>query len=110
MSYPTTVNDWRIALFAYTPAETPENADLWASVEQAQAVRSVVLSLVDFFHAAKSHADLDADGLRLLVGAAHLIAENGFYGLGGEAAVVLATRAGDVPEPARVYPIGEGLL
>jgi hypothetical protein len=110
MNYPTTIPAWREALFAYTPAETPENADLWASVEQAQRVRSTVVSLVEFFNAAKSHPDLDADGLRLLVGAAHLIAENGFHDLGGEAAVVLATRAGDVPEPAPVDPIGEGLL
>jgi hypothetical protein len=61
-----------------------------------------VLACVATFDALKAAPDLTQDGLRLLLGAAHLIAAGGWHGLAGDAATLLAQRAGQLVnnEPA----------
>jgi acyl dehydratase len=98
MTYPASIPEFRAALLAYNPA--PDHAD---PIYAAQGAASPVLACVSTFDALKAAPDLTQDGLRLLLGAAHLIASGGWHGLAGEAASVLATRAGQLVnnEPAQ---------
>ena len=91
MTYPTTIPDFRTALLTYEPAE-----DYAEAIYTAQAAGSPVVQAVDVFAALRAAVDLDQPGLSLLLGAAHLIASGGWHGKAGDAATVLATRAGDL--------------
>lgn len=97
MAYPTTIITFRDALLAYNPAD-----DHASAIEGAQMDRSVVLQAVQVFEALKAAPDLSQSGLSLLLGAAHLIAANGWHGLAGDAVTVVAQRAAEyvAPEPA----------
>jgi hypothetical protein len=88
---PTDIPSFRATLLVYEPA--PDHAE---RIYAAQAAAPPVLACVSAFDALKAAPDLTQDGLRLLLGAAHLIASGGWHGLAGEAASVLATRAGQL--------------
>ncbi len=94
MSYPTTIPAFRDALFAYQPGE--DHAD---AIYTAQAQGSPVVQAVNTFNALKSAPELTQAGLSLLLGAAYLISSNGWFGLAGEAATILATRASQLQPP-----------
>ena len=97
MTYPTTIPDFRAAVLAYVP-----DTDIEEAFYVAQAHGSPVVQAVGVFDLLGPVAELDQDGLALLLGAAHLIASHGWFGKAGEAATVLATRAqGSVNEPAQ---------
>jgi hypothetical protein len=86
MAYPKDIPAFRDALLAYSaPA-----GEIEEKVAEAQAQASVVVQAVGLFNALKGRvaemqAADDRAGLRLLAGAAHLIAANAWHGLGGEA-------------------------
>lgn len=94
--YPNTIPAFRDALLAYQPADDHAEA-----IYAAHAQASPVVQAVNTFHALKAVPDLSQAGLSLLLGAAYLISSNGWFGLAGEAATVLATRAKDLNEPAQ---------
>ena len=89
MTYPTTIPDFRAAVMAYNPP-----TDIAEAFYVAQGQGSPVVQAVGVFDLLGPVAELDQDGLALLLGAAHLIASNGWFGKASEAATVLATRAG----------------
>ena len=97
MTYPSTIPAFRDALQAYVPAEP--NVD---SIEIAQMERSAVAQAVRVFETFKADTELDNDGLALLLGAAHLIASNGWYGLAGDAVTVVAQRAAEYVPPSLI--------
>jgi hypothetical protein len=81
MSYPTDIPAFRAALLDYEPAATHAEA-----IYAAQGRASPVSQSVEAFQCLRGAvADLDASGLRLLAGAAHLIAAGGWHGLAGDA-------------------------
>lgn len=90
MNYPSNLPDWRDALLAYAPGE-----DHAESIHEAQAAASPVVACVTAFNALRSVQDLPQDGLRVLLGAAHLIAAGGWHGLAGEAATLIGQRAAE---------------
>lgn len=96
--YPTNIPDWREQLLAYVPAEDHAQA-----IYEAQAAASPVLAAVSAFNALKAAQGLSGDGLKVLLGAAHLIAAGGWHGLAGDAATLIGQRAGelnaDAPAP-----------
>lgn len=95
MSYPTTIPDWRDKLLAYQPGEDHSEA-----IYEAQGAASPVVACVTTFNALKAAEGLSEDGLKVLLGAAHLIASGGWHGLAGEAATLIGQRAGElVAEP-----------
>lgn len=96
MNYPADIVSFRTTLMNYQPAEDHADA-IW----MAQAATSPVGQAVDVFNALKSAPDLSQAGLALLLGAAHLIASGGWYGLAGEAATLLAQRA------AQLQPVSD---
>jgi hypothetical protein len=51
---------------------------------------------VETFNALKAAPDITQAGLALLLGSAHLIASNGWFGLAGEAATLIGQRAGEL--------------
>jgi hypothetical protein len=89
--HPTDIPSFRATLLLYEPA--PDHAE---RIYAAQAAASPVLACVTTFDALKAVPDLMQDGLTVLLGAAHLIAAGGWHGLAGEAANVLAQRAGQL--------------
>jgi len=89
--YPTTIPAFRDALLAYTPADDHAEA-----IYAAQGQASPVVQCVDVFNALKAAPDLSQAGLSLLLGSAHLIASNGWFGLAGEAATLIGQRAGEL--------------
>lgn len=92
--YATTISDFRAALLNYQPP-----AEFEPAIYSAQAAASPVVQCVETFGALKGAADLDQPGLSLLLGAAYLIAAGGWHGKDaspGEAATILAARAGDL--------------
>jgi hypothetical protein len=91
MTYPTSIPDFRNALLAYEPDEATSEA-----IYTAQAAGSPVVQAVDVFTVLSGAVDLDQPGLALLLSAAHLIAAGGWHGKAGEAATVLAARAGEL--------------
>ena len=91
MTHPTNVPDFRAALLAYEPEESIADG-----IFAAQSANSPVVQAVGVFDLLGPVADLDQDGLRLLLGAAHLIAFGGWHGKARDAATVLATRAGNL--------------
>lgn len=91
MTYPTTIPDFRTALLAYEPAD--DHAD---AIYTAQGHASPVVQCVEVFNALKAAPDITQAGLSLLLGSAHLIASGGWHGLAGEAAIVLAAKAGQL--------------
>lgn len=91
MSYPLNIPDWRDALLAYQPAE--DHAD---AIYLAQAASSPVLACVEAFNTLKAAEGLSESGLKVLLGAAHLIASGGWHGLAGEAATLIGQRAGEL--------------
>lgn len=97
MSYPTNITSWRAELLAFQPAE--EHVD---AIYEAQAAASPVVACVTAFNALKAAQGLTEDGLKVLLGAAHLIAAGGWHGLAGEAATLIGQRAADLipPQPA----------
>ena len=100
MTYPTNTPDWRALLLAYNPQEDQAEA-----IHEAQAAASPVVGCVTVFNALKSVPDLDQNGVKLLLGAAHLIAAGGWHGLSGEAAMLIGQRARDVmPDPSPGEP------
>lgn len=99
MSYPTNIPEWRTALLAYEPAEKYADA-----IYEAQAAASPVVACVTAFNTLKAAADLPEDGLRVLLGAAHLIAAGGWHGLAGEAATLIGQRAKDLDSPDAPAP------
>lgn len=96
--YPTNRDDFRAALLAYAPPE-----DVQEAIYAAQAATSVVVAAVEVFNTLKT-IDVDEAGLRLLLGAAHLIAAGGWYGLSGEAATLLGQRARELDLPDAPAP------
>jgi hypothetical protein len=94
MTYPSTIPAFRSALLAYVPPEAHSSV-----IEGAQMDRSAVLQAIQVFEALKDDAELDNDGLALLLGAAHLIAANGWHGLAGAAVTIVAQRAGEYVAP-----------
>jgi hypothetical protein len=91
MSYPTEIPTFRAAVMAYDPP-----TDIAEAFYVAQGQGSTVVQAVGVFDLLGPVAELDQDGLALLLGAAHLIASNGWHGLAGEAATILATRVGQL--------------
>jgi len=91
MTYPTTISAFRDALLAYTPADDHAEA-----IYTAQGQASPVVQAVETFNALKAAPDLSQAGLSLLLGSAHLIASNGWFGLAGEAATLIGQRAGEL--------------
>ena len=89
--YPTTIPDFRAAVLAYLPGTGIEEA-----FYAVQSAGSPVVQAVGVFDILGPVADLDQDGLRLLLGAAHLIAAGGWHGKAGDAATMLAARVGDL--------------
>lgn len=106
MNYPTDIPSFRAALLAYQPAD--DHAD---AIYTAQGHASPVVQAVGVFNALKAAPDLTQSDLSLLLGSAHLIASGGWYGLAGEAATVIALKAGQLDalevDPLAVdYPAG----
>lgn len=95
MRYPTDLTSFKTLLLEYA---APEDSDVETATEGARQARSPVVACVIVFKAFRAAPDLDEGGLRLLVTAAHLIAAGGWHGLAGDAAVVLAERAAELPE------------
>jgi hypothetical protein len=91
MTYPNTIPDFRTALLAYVPDETISEA-LYAAQSQA----SPVVQAVSVFDLLSPIADLDQEGLALLLGAAHLIAVGGWHGKADAAVTLIATRASEL--------------
>lgn len=89
--FPSTIPEFRAAVMAYDPDTGIEEA-----FYAVQSAGSPVVQAVGVFDLLGPVADLDQDGLRLLLGAAHLIASGGWHGKAGDAATVLVTRAGDL--------------
>lgn len=89
--YATNIPDWREQLLAYAPAEDHAEA-----IYEAQGAASPVLACVTAFNALKAAQGLSQDGLKVLLGAAHLIAAGGWHGLAGEAATLIGQRAGEL--------------
>ena len=89
--YATNIPDWRQQLLAYDPGE--DHAD---GIYEAQGAASPVLACVTAFNAMKAAQGLSADGLKVLLGAAHLIASGGWHGLAGDAATLIGQRAGEL--------------
>lgn len=95
MSFPRTVAAFRAALTAYQPAE-----DIAEHIYAAQAKASIVRQSADVFNALKAMPGLDQDGLRLLVGAAYIMANATWqHGLGTEPVEVLMARAAEIIPP-----------
>lgn len=92
--YPTNIPDWRDLLLAYQPPEDHAEA-----INRAQMAANIVPQCVEVFNALKNAPGLSQDGLRLLVGAAHLIASSAWNGMGTEAAMLIGQRARDVMPP-----------
>lgn len=90
MAYPDTIPAFRDALLSYIPAEDHE-----AAIYEAQAQASPVAQSVRVFETLKTAESLSNDGLGLLLGAATLIASNGWHGLAGEAVALIAARSAD---------------
>lgn len=88
MSYPTSIPEFRAAVMAYQP-----DTGIAEAFYAAQAQGSPVVQAVGVFDLLGPVAELDQDGLRLLLGAAHLIAAGGWHGKAGDAAALLASRA-----------------
>lgn len=94
MNYPNTISEVRASIQSYAPTI----AETSAAVERAANERSIVDASVGVFDALSPHVDdLDADGLRVLVGCARLIDKNGYYGKGEEAFAVFARVAPMLP-------------
>lgn len=97
LMYPTNIPAWRTSLLAYEPGE--DHAD---AIYEAQAMASPVVATVKAFNALKGADGLSEDGLKVLLGAAHLIASGGWHGLAGEAATLIGQRARELdplPDP-----------
>jgi hypothetical protein len=93
--YPTTIVTFRAAVLAYEP-----DAGIAEAFYAAQSAGSPVVQAVGVFDLLGPVADLDQDGLQLLLGAAHLIAAGGWHGKAGEAVTMIAARVGELDPPA----------
>lgn len=100
MTYPQDIPAFRTVLLNYSPTEDQEE-----TIYSAQGEASVVVQAVKVFQTLRGEPELSDTGLRLLLGSAHLIASGGWHGLAGEAATILAQRAGQlVPVPVEDLP------
>jgi len=88
--YPTDIPAFRAAALRFDPPEAMRDA-----FYAVQGEGSPVALAVGVFDLLKA-SPVEGDGLKLLLGAAHLIAAQGWNGLGAEAATVLATRSRDL--------------
>jgi len=95
MTYPTTIPSFLVAARAWQPPQ-----DISEHYYAAAFGGSPVSASTEALRLLKERNDLDSDGLKVLLGACHLIAlpNNQWHGLGGVAAQTLATRLGELPD------------
>lgn len=94
MDYPQTIPAFLAAARAWQPP-----ADISEAYYAGVFAGSPVSACTEALRLLKDRTDLDAGGLKVLLGAAYLIAlpNNQWHGLGGVAAQVLAQRASELP-------------
>ena len=92
MTYPKTIAEFLSAARNWTPPQEISEAYYTSVYGSPVTASTSILSLL------KARDDLDNDGLKVLVGAAHIIAEphNQWHGRGAEAASVVAARASEI--------------